>query len=111
VSSSPTPSDLAGFAQRCATGLACGDYEAVTSDDDSAEEEEEVVRVLDTPLSPRAFRYTRRYGHMAALLFLLTVVVPGDAAVLPLPAQYGRPFTTSLAGCSSFFFILGSAPA
>jgi hypothetical protein len=45
---------------------------------------------------------------MAALLFLFTFVVPGDAAVLPQPAQYGLHH---LAGCSSFFFILGGAPA
>jgi hypothetical protein len=36
------------------------------------------------------------------------MVVPGDAAVLPLPAQFGLHH---LAGCSSFFFILGGAPA
>jgi hypothetical protein len=45
---------------------------------------------------------------MAALFFLFTMVVPGDAAVLPLPAQFGLHH---LAGCSSFFFILGGAPA
>jgi hypothetical protein len=45
---------------------------------------------------------------MAALLFLFTMVVPGDAAVLPLPAQFGLHH---LASCSSFFFILGGAPA
>jgi hypothetical protein len=54
-----------------------------------------------------AFRYPRRDALMAALFFLVTMVVPGDAAVLPLPAQFGLHH---LAGCSSFFFFFG-APA
>jgi hypothetical protein len=45
---------------------------------------------------------------MTALLFLLTMVVPGGAAVLPLPTQFGLHH---LAGSSSFFFFLGGAPA
>jgi hypothetical protein len=107
-SSSPTPSELAYFARRNAASLASGEYELVTSDDESAEEDEEIVRVLDTSLSPRAFRYARRYGHMAALLFLFTMAVPGDAAVLPEPAQYSLHHVTYY---SAFFFVLGGAPA
>jgi hypothetical protein len=106
VSSSPTPSDLAGFARRSAASTACGEYESLTSEDDSAEEDEEIVRVQK--ISSCAFRYARRGGHMAALLFLVTMAVPGDASVLPLPAQFGLHH---LAGCSSFFFVLGGAPA
>jgi hypothetical protein len=43
---------------------------------------------------------------MAALLFLFTMAVPGDAAVLPQPAQYSLHHVTYY---SAFFFVLGGA--
>jgi len=65
-------------------------------DDDSSEEEEETVQVA----TPRSIRAARRSAMPIALMFLITMAVPGDAAILQngtvlflQPAQYGSVLT------------------
>jgi hypothetical protein len=72
----------------------CPTYCTLDSDgnfveDESSEEEEEALPIS----TPRSIRAARRSAWPIALLFLLTMAIPGDAALVLQPALYESVLT------------------